>query len=244
MSLFFNDDQGNCTTRFYARNERIIDTLTWVEGVWSMPSCFVIQPFDKGAFDKRYEDVLDPAIRAAELEPYRVDRDPGASIPIEQIEAGIRNAQVCLADITLDNPNVWFELGFALALNREVVLICGSSRARFPFDVQHRQITIYGTDSSSDFKALGGSITKRLRAILTKEATLSTAATAVSSPIASVQGLKSHELVALVALAQNLDGLEDTVGSFTIKKDMERAGFTNVAVTLGLAALRQKGFVS
>ena len=34
-----------------------------------MPTCFVIQPFDKGPFDKRYDDVLDPAIRAALLEP-------------------------------------------------------------------------------------------------------------------------------------------------------------------------------
>ena len=103
-----------------------------------MPTCFVIQPFDKGAFDKRYDDVFDPAIRGAELEPYRVDRDPSASIPIEQIETGIRNAQVCLADITADNPNVWFELGFALSANREVVMVCAASRERFPFDIQHR----------------------------------------------------------------------------------------------------------
>ena len=86
-----------------------------------MPSCFVIQPFDRGAFDKRYEDVFSPSIAAAGLEPYRVDRDPGASIPIEQIESGIRAAAVCLADITADNPNVWFEVGFAIASGKELV---------------------------------------------------------------------------------------------------------------------------
>ena len=36
--------------------------------------CCVFQPFDKGAHDKRYEDTLVPAIKAAELESYRVDR--------------------------------------------------------------------------------------------------------------------------------------------------------------------------
>jgi hypothetical protein len=91
-----------------------------------MPTCFVIQPFDQGPFDKRYEDVFEPAIKDAGLEAYRVDRDPGVSIPIDQIESGIRGAQVCLADVTLDNPNVWFELGFAIAAKREVVIVCGT----------------------------------------------------------------------------------------------------------------------
>ena len=75
-----------------------------------MPSCFVIQPFDGGQFDKRYDDILDPAIREAGIEPYRVDRDISAVIPIEQIEQNIRKADVCLADISKDNPNVWLEI--------------------------------------------------------------------------------------------------------------------------------------
>lgn len=49
-----------------------------------MSKCFVIQPFDKGRYDKCYEDVFAPAIHDAGLEPYRVDRDPGVTIPIEE----------------------------------------------------------------------------------------------------------------------------------------------------------------
>ena len=63
-----------------------------------MSTCFVIQPFDQGPFDKRFDDIFQPAISAAGLEAYRVDRDPRVSIPIEEIEPGIRNAEVCLAD--------------------------------------------------------------------------------------------------------------------------------------------------
>ena len=55
-----------------------------------MPSCFVIQPFDAGQrYDKRYHDVFEPAIRDAGFEPYRVDHDPGVSVPIVDIEKGI-----------------------------------------------------------------------------------------------------------------------------------------------------------
>jgi hypothetical protein len=57
--------------------------------------CFMIQPFDNGKFDKRFDDVFDPAVRAAGLYPYRVDRDPGVSVPIDDIERNIREAIVC-----------------------------------------------------------------------------------------------------------------------------------------------------
>ena len=69
-----------------------------------MMSCFVIQPFDKGKFDNRFKDVFSPAITDAGLEPYRVDQDPKVSIPIQDIEKGIRESRLCLADITIDNP--------------------------------------------------------------------------------------------------------------------------------------------
>jgi hypothetical protein len=49
-----------------------------------------MQPFDGDEFDKRYDEIYRPAITEAGFEPYRVDRDPGASIPIANIESGIR----------------------------------------------------------------------------------------------------------------------------------------------------------
>lgn len=52
-----------------------------------MATCFVMQPFDGGAYDKRYNDEYAPAIVAAGHEPYRVDHDPSVSVPIESIEA-------------------------------------------------------------------------------------------------------------------------------------------------------------
>lgn len=96
--------------------------------------CCIFQPFDNGPFDKRYTDVLEPAIKAAKLEPYRVDRDPKATIPIDTLHIEIRSCSACLADITMDNPNVWYELGFAIAAGKPVIMICSEERAkRFPF---------------------------------------------------------------------------------------------------------------
>ena len=40
-----------------------------------MPTCFVIQPFDSGKFDKRFDSVFKPAIKNAGMDAYRVDQE-------------------------------------------------------------------------------------------------------------------------------------------------------------------------
>lgn len=52
--------------------------------------CFMIQPFDRGKFDKRYEDVFKAAIEETGLEAYRVDNDDLATVPIDMIEKKLK----------------------------------------------------------------------------------------------------------------------------------------------------------
>src|ERR1017187_10997241 len=129
-----------------------------------MATCFVIQPFDNGKFDRRFDEVYSHAIQDAGLDPYRVDKDPAVDVPIDSIENGIRVAAVCLADITTDNPNVWYELGFAFAAGRPVVMVCSHERPdkKYPFDIQHRAIIPYVADAPSDFETLKQSLTDRI----------------------------------------------------------------------------------
>ncbi len=183
-----------------------------------MGICFVIQPFDGGAFDKRYEDVFVPAIEAAGMEPYRVDRDPTVDIPIEKIEEGIRQSDACLADISSKNPNVWFELGYALAARKDVVLVCGyDPNQKFPFDVQHRNIIIYKTESLRDFEDIKGKITARLAAIQSKEVKLENVSEMAS--IADIEGLSPYEIATLVTIGANVDDPNDSVVTHIIRTD-------------------------
>ncbi len=207
-----------------------------------MATCFVIQPFDGGAFDKRYEDVFAPAIKDAGLEPYRVDRDPNVTIPIEAIEQGIRDAAVCLTDVTKDNPNVWFELGYALALNKDVVLVCSKERTgRFPFDIQHRSIITYATESSSDFDKLKTEVAARIKAGLKKGRELDVIA---ASPLKEAQGLSPHEMVCLVVIMENTPAPGDVVWPQQVQQDMRRAGYRDIATSLSLRSLLKKEMVA
>jgi hypothetical protein len=202
----------------------------------TMPYCFVIQPFDSGRFDKRYTDVYKPAIEGAGLEPYRVDRDPAVSIPINEIESGIRGASVCFADITRDNPNVWFELGYALASDKDICLICSEERqTRFPFDVQHRSIIRYKVESSSDYHSLQDRITSRLKAI--EEKTQKLAIVSTKSPLKEERGLSQHEMIVLTAIMENRDGPGEAVSHWIVKNNLDKLGYNNVALNIGLEKL-------
>jgi hypothetical protein len=204
--------------------------------------CCVFQPFDKGPYDKRYDDTIAPAIRAAGLEPYRVDRDDVAVIPIETLHKEIRSATVCLADIGARNPNVMYELGFAIASGRDVVIICSNQLSeKFPFDVQHRGIVQYASDSASDFDKLKNDITNRLKALLKRQETQQEMASA--SPVKSTQGLQPSEVAALAFVMANAASSSDAIGTCTIRLDMEKAGYNRVATQLALTRLTRVGFV-
>jgi len=208
-----------------------------------MNTCFVIQPFDdEGPFDKRFDQVLVPAIKGTQLEPYRVDRDPRVSIPIDEIENAIRGSAICLADITEDNPNVWFELGYAIAARKDVVLICSALRqTKFPFDVQHRTIITYSVESPGDFETLRKKVTERIKAVLDKGESLAIVA---ASPLAEVEGLSQHELITLASLVENLARPDGAVYPSSIHQDVARNGFTQMASVLGIKGLTEKDVIS
>lgn len=135
--------------------------------------CFVTQPFDEGSFDKRYDEVIVPAIEAAGLTPYRVGKDFSVGISVDTIKQEIQNSRVFLADITKDNPNVWFEVGFAFALKKEIVLICEKGvRDKPPFDVNHYHVIEYVKESRSDFTTLEKEITSHIKERIKKADTL------------------------------------------------------------------------
>src|SRR5271155_3251593 len=85
---------------------------------------FVIMPFgEKKApdgtaidFDAVYRDLFAPAIAAAGLMPHRADADRrGGSIHLDMFQ-DLLLAEFVVADLTLDNPNVWYEIGVRHAL--------------------------------------------------------------------------------------------------------------------------------
>lgn len=206
-----------------------------------MEKCFIIQPFDNAKFDRRFEDIFKPAVAKAGFEAYRVDKDLSVRILIDEIEKSIAESTMCFAEITSDNPNVWYELGFAFACDKDVVMVCSEERTgKFPFDIQHRHIIRYKTDSKSDFEKLEDTITKKINAYKSKSKTVKAINT---TPIADREGLKSHEIAMLVLIMENQLTSEDCMSAYGLKNEMEKAGYTPIATSVGIRGLTKASLI-
>lgn len=118
-------------------------------------TCFVIQEYDGNTFDRRFQETFQPAIEKAGLKALRADKILGLQPIIEKIEENIQKADLCFAEVSVDNPNVWLELGYALALDKPTVIVCDQAyRERLPFDIQHRPVIFYRSDSRSGYEDL------------------------------------------------------------------------------------------
>src|SRR6266508_2628980 len=105
-------------------------------------SCFVMMPFADpvGGY---YKIIYEPAIQKAGLNVVRADDEIFSTGTImDQIWSGIHAAKVLVAELTGRNPNVFYELGLAHALQKPVVLV-SSNEADVPFDVQHIRVIYY-----------------------------------------------------------------------------------------------------
>jgi len=105
-------------------------------------TCFVMMPFAKPIGD-HYQLIYEPAIKKAGLVPVRADNEIfGTGKIIDQIWAGINSSKVLITELTDRNPNVFYELGLAHALDKPVVLI-SSNEKDVPFDLQHIRVIYY-----------------------------------------------------------------------------------------------------
>ncbi len=101
-----------------------------------------MQPFG-GHLGTYYESIFKPAIQQAGLTPVRADDDIFATGKImDQVWRGIRQATVLVAELISKNPNVFYELGLAHALEKPVILV-SSNQEDVPFDLRHIRAIFY-----------------------------------------------------------------------------------------------------
>jgi len=106
------------------------------------PFIFVLMPFDA-----KFNDIYTFGIKGAadEVDAYaeRVDEQIFSEGILDRIFNQISKADVIIADMTGRNPNVFYEVGYAHALGK-IVLLLTQSTDDIPFDLKHRQHTVYG----------------------------------------------------------------------------------------------------
>lgn len=125
------------------------------------PLCFVLMPFGlKPAgdgrvvdFDAVYEQIIQPAVLAAGLEPLRADDERTGGLIHKAMFERLILCEYAVADLTLANANVFYELGVRHAIkDRTTVSIYAAAWGQLPFDVNGLRTLPYhlGADGRPD----------------------------------------------------------------------------------------------
>jgi hypothetical protein len=119
------------------------------------PLCFVLMPFgrkpdDQGRiidFDAVYQQVIAPAVGQANFEGIRADEERiGGTIHKPMFER-LMLCEYAIADLTIANPNVYYELGIRHAMRPRSTILLSRSGTRLPFDLALARAIPYNLDA-------------------------------------------------------------------------------------------------
>lgn len=105
------------------------------------PKIFVVMQFGE-QYDSLYTEVIKPISSEMGLESYRADDVYKPGIILQDIIKGIVEAEIIVAEITPPNPNVFYELGYAHAIDKNAILLAERGN-KLPFDIQGYRCIFY-----------------------------------------------------------------------------------------------------
>ncbi|MBN8835649.1 MAG: hypothetical protein J0I09_00165 [Sphingobacteriia bacterium] len=102
---------------------------------------FVIMPFNK-EFNDVWKGAIEKASKAEGYKALRVDMINKSSNITDDIIESIRKCKIAIVDVSSNNANVMFELGYAVALEKPNIIISQSVEF-LPFDIRNIRTILY-----------------------------------------------------------------------------------------------------
>lgn len=107
------------------------------------PHAFVVMPFGKKKggdgslydFNAIYSQLIKPALEVAGFEAFRADEETTSGDILTDMFQELLLADLCIADMSIDNANVFYELGIRHAFRKRGIVHIQAGRAYMPFDV-------------------------------------------------------------------------------------------------------------
>ena len=108
------------------------------------PKAFIVMQFSS-PYNEVYSHVIKDVCDKFKINPIRADEIYGPGIIIKDVVDKIADSQVIIADISPDNLNVYFEVGYALALRKPIILLAQrrAPSSSLPFDLSPFRVLFY-----------------------------------------------------------------------------------------------------
>ena len=143
------------------------------------PFCFMIMPYGRKAtqaeagrgvpeidFNALWDHAFAPTIIALGYEPVRADQDTGALIINQMIER-LYFADLVLADMTIPNGNVYYEVGIRHAAREKGCVLLAADWSKQLFDVAQNRTVRYpmpeGSIAAATAQAISAAIKEPIR---------------------------------------------------------------------------------
>src|SRR4051812_21612627 len=104
-----------------------------------MERCFVIIPFEP-LFEDLFDHAIKTPLKSIGVNAFISKDVKGIKWPFKKINEAIEMSRFCIADITNLNPNVMYEVGYAAASKKPIIIIWDESKLTknyMPFDVNY-----------------------------------------------------------------------------------------------------------
>jgi hypothetical protein len=126
------------------------------------PVCFVSMPFGKKQspwtgvqvdFDQIYLTSIRPAVEAEGGVCIRADEEVTGGIIHKPVYSRLIHSEVVIADLTMANPNVLYEVGIRHAARSRTTILVVAGQERVPFDLEMSRPIIYELDATGSLAA-------------------------------------------------------------------------------------------
>jgi len=133
-------------------------------GITARPqTVFVVMQFSD-QYSRVFGEIIRPVAAAFGLRAYHAGEIFGPGMILKDIVQGIADARVVVADITPANQNVFYELGYAHALGKPVILLAELGKD-LPFDLRGYRVLFYETGDAG-LRALEDGLRRHFEAIV------------------------------------------------------------------------------
>ncbi|MCB0165082.1 MAG: SLATT domain-containing protein, partial [Anaerolineae bacterium] len=144
------------TTLTVVDNDDLEDTRGYHSRKRGAPHAFVVMPFGRKQgpdgrwidFDSIYYDLIKPAVEAAGFESFRADQESVSGDILTDMFQELLLADMVIADLSIDNANVFYELGVRHAVRKRGLVHIQSGRPYLPFDIFNVRTIPYQIDKN------------------------------------------------------------------------------------------------
>lgn len=112
------------------------------------PYAFVAMNYSKRLINRFHNGIM-PAAKAAEMVAIRTDQVSFTGNVVIQLFEQIKNCHLLIADLFPENANVHIEIGYGMALNKQIVLLANNQNKgplnpdKLPFDIRQLRYVEY-----------------------------------------------------------------------------------------------------